>query len=160
VIIPTKKSSRNLSWVLSEPKWPLRGLWLLTWHIPTSILVFWGSGGKIRARWILWTRRHWWFFSWFHFFILRTRYLIFRIATVQIYNHVTYLIGRQKTNPFPTRSLSKLSCHNRQQHTSPFQEKLSNVCILLFVTQSMENFLLLSLKNLLACYTKPNWFMV
>ena len=77
-------------------------LWLLTFHITDSILIFRDAGGKIGA-WRLWYRRPSQRWAWL-VVLHDLRSEIFLLVTVWIHYNPSYLILRKQTSPFYMRS--------------------------------------------------------
>ena len=106
---------------------PLRGLWLLTCYILNNILVLRVAHRKVWAGHRLWKGRFSRRWAWLHFFILHIRCVVLRLVAVGIHNDFTYLVQRQQTSPFSTRSLTTLHFAQNKNTTTTFQSKLSTV---------------------------------
>jgi len=100
---------------------PLHGLWLMTCHIPNSILIFRGAGGIIQAGRRLWTGR-----PSRHLFILCIRYIIFRTITVRNRNTFISLVHMEQTRPFRWRSFITLHLANKAITSKLFRNKFSD----------------------------------
>ena len=138
---------------------PLCGLWLLTRHMLNSVLNLGGAGGKI------WTGRSCELVEAgdggvLHFFIILTRRITLRLVTIQIHYYFTYLIRRQQTGPFSTRSLTTFHfTADRKTPPSVLQQTFNSLQTIICRLAWRKCFFPLPSKNRLACYKNPSGFM-
>ena len=89
-----------------------------------------------------------------HFFILLTS-----CVTVQIHNDFTYLIRRQQTGPFSTRSHTTFHfTADRNTPPSVLQQTFNSLQNIICKLAWRKCFFPLPSKNLLACYKNPSGF--